>query len=85
MVQHFPNPIHIGAHASLAYALITYGICSVAAFLILINLLTAFFLAHHAAFFSVPHVELVWLYMIAFATLLFTRPGNVSIDARFRR
>lgn len=62
MVQHFPNPIHIGAHASLAYALLSDGICSVlvvvglatrpAAFIILMNVLTVFFLVHHAAFFS---------------------------------
>lgn len=69
MVQHFPNPIHIGAHASLAFALLSDGICSVlvavglftrpAAAIVLINLLAAFFFVHHAAFFSNGHVELV--------------------------
>ena len=62
MVQHFPDPLHIGAHAGLAYALLSDGICSVlviiglatrpAAAVILINVLTAFFLVHHAAYFS---------------------------------
>ena len=90
MVQHFPDPIHIGAHAGLAFALLSDGICSVlvmigfatrpAALVILINLLTAFFLVHHAAYFSNGHVELVALYIIIFATLLFTGPGRYSID-----
>jgi len=95
MVQHFPDPIHIGAHAGLAYALLTDGICSVlvilgiatrpAAVLILINLLTAFFFVHHAAFFADGHAELVWVYIAVFATLIFTGPGRFSIDGRFTR
>jgi len=93
MVQHFPDPLHIGAHASLAYALLSDGICSglvvaglvtrPAAFIILMNLLTVFFLVHHAAFFSSGHVELVALYIAAFAALLFTGAGRFSVDARF--
>lgn len=95
MVQHFPDPIHIGTHASLAFALLSDGICSVlvtlglatrpAAFVILINLFTAFFIVHHAAFFSNGHVELVWLYIVIFAALIFTGPGRLSVDAHFRR
>jgi putative oxidoreductase len=94
MVQHFPDPIHIGAHAGLAFALLSDGICSVfvmigfatrpAAVVILINLLTAFFFVHHAAYFSNGHVELVALYIIIFATLLFTGPGRYSIDGRLQ-
>src|SRR5579864_1609500 len=78
MVQHFPDPIHIGAHASLAYALFSDGICSVliilgmatrpAAAVILINILTAFVFVHHAAYFSNSHVELLALYIVIFAT-----------------
>ena len=95
MVQHFPDPIHIGAHASLAFALFSDGICSVLVMLglatrpavavILINILTAFFFVHHAAYFSDRHVELVATYIIIFATLLFTGPGRYSVDARLRR
>ena len=91
MVQHFPNPIHIGAHASLAYALLSDGICSLlvvlgfatrpASLIILINLVTAFFLVHHAAFFTNGHVELVVVYIAVFASLLFTGPGRFSVDA----
>lgn len=95
MVQHFPDPIHIGAHASLAFALLSDGICSVlvvlglgtraAALTNIINLLTVFFLVHHAAFFSKPHVEVVWLYLAIFLTILFTGPGRFSIDAYLTR
>lgn len=95
MVQHFPDPIHIGAHASLAYALFSDGICSVliivglatrpAAAVIFINVLTAFLFVHHAAYFSNSHVELLALYLIIFATLLFTGPGRFSIDQRLQR
>ena len=94
MVQHFPDPIHIGAHAGLAFALLSDGICSVlvmiglatrpAAAVILINVLTAFFLVHHAAYFSNAHVELVALYIIIFATLLVTGPGRFSVDGRLQ-
>lgn len=92
MVQHFPDPIHVGAHAGLAFALLSDGICSVlvlfglatrpAAAVILTNLLVAFTFVHHAAFFSDSHVELVVLYMIILVTLLFTGPGRFSIDRR---
>jgi putative oxidoreductase len=74
--------------------LLSDGICSVlvmiglatrpAASIILINLLTAFFFVHHAAYFSDAHVELVALYIIIFATLLCTGPGRFSIDARLQ-
>jgi putative oxidoreductase len=91
MVQHFPDPIHIGAHAGLAFALLSDGICSVlvilglvtrpAAAVVLINLLTAFFFVHHAALLTNAHVELVWVYTGAFAA----GPGRFSIDARLGR
>jgi putative oxidoreductase len=98
MVQGFPNPIHIGSHASLAFALFTDGICSLlvvfglmtrpAAALILINLLTAFIFIHHAEFFGGPstdHVQLVVLYIAAAATLVCTGAGKFSVDGRFTR
>jgi putative oxidoreductase len=97
MVQGFPNPIHIGSHASLAFALFTDGICSLlivfgfmtrpAAALILINLLTAFIFIHHAEFFGGPstdHVQLVVLYIAAAATLVCTGAGKFSVDGRLR-
>ena len=90
MVQHFPDPIHVGAHAGLAFALLSDGICSVlvtiglatrpASAIILFNLLVAFFFVHHAAYFTDGHVELVAVYIIVFAALLFTGPGRFSVD-----
>ena len=53
-----------------------------AAAVILINVLTAFFLVHHAAYFSNAHVELVARYIIIFATLLVTGPGRFGVDER---
>jgi putative oxidoreductase len=95
MVQHFPDPIHIGAHASLAYALVTDGICTIliaaglftrpASALLLINLLTAFVFVHHAAFFTDGHVELVAVYILVFAAILVLGPGGFSIDARRKK
>jgi putative oxidoreductase len=95
MVSHFPDPIHIGAHASLAFALLSDGICSIlvvlglatrpATAIITVNLLTAFFLVHHAAFFSNAHLEIVWVYIAVFAALFFTGPGRFSIDAYLTR
>lgn len=95
MVQHFPDPIHIGAHASLAFALLTDGICSIfvivgvltrpASLLIVINLVTAFFLVHHAAVLHNDHGELVLLYIFAFAALMLAGPGRWSLDARLKK
>jgi putative oxidoreductase len=95
MVQHFPDPIHIGAHAGLAYALFTDGICSIlvvlgiftrpASALIVINLLTAFFFVHHAAFLHDGHSELIVVYVFAFAALFLTGPGRWSIGGRTTR
>jgi putative oxidoreductase len=95
MVQHFPDPVHIGAHAGLAFALLSDGICTLliaaglftrpASAVVLINLLTAFFFVHHAAYLTNPHVELILIYMIAIAAILIMGPGKLSIDARLRK
>jgi putative oxidoreductase len=90
MVTHFPNPIGIGAHASLAYALLSDGICSVlvvlglvtrwAALVIFVNLAVVFTLVHHMAFFSQGHVELVFAYIVGFLSILIAGPGRFSLD-----
>jgi len=95
MVQHFPDPIHIGPHASLAYALLTDGICTVlimaglftrpASALLFINLLVAFVFVHHGHFFSDGHTELVMVYMLVFAAITVTGAGYFSVDARLRK
>jgi putative oxidoreductase len=91
MVQHFPNLMHIGPHAGLAYALLSDGICSLllvlglatrpAALISLINLTVAFLLVHHAAFLRNDHAELVLMYMGAVLTLLIAGPGRYSADS----
>jgi putative oxidoreductase len=95
MWQHFSDPIHIGAHASFAFALLSDSICTLlivaglftrpAAAVVLINLLTAFFFVHHAAYLTNPHVELIMAYLIAIAAILVMGPGKLSIDARMRK
>ena len=45
----------------------------------------AFFFVHHAAFVLNGHVELVWVYMTVFASLLITGPGRPSVDAHLSR
>ena len=95
MVQHFPDPIHIGAHASLAYALVTDGICTLlialglltrpASALLVINLLTAFFFMLHAEFFKDGPAELVAVYIIVFVGILVSGPGAFSMEARMKK
>jgi len=96
MVQNFPDPIHVGSHVGLAFALFADGICSIliviglatrpASVIVLINLLTAFTFIHHGEFFGGPHdhEQLVVLYITAAATLLLTGPGRFSIDRLFQ-
>jgi putative oxidoreductase len=90
MVTHFPDPIGIGPHAGLAFALLSDGICSVlvilglgtrwAALVVTINVSVAFALVHHMAFFTVPHVEIVFAYIVAFLAILIAGPGRYSLD-----
>jgi putative oxidoreductase len=92
MRSHFPDPIHIGSHASLLYALISDGICSllvalglgtrVAALLIFINVSVAFYFVHHHPFTS-GHGELLLLYMGGFLALVCTGGGRFSLDWKF--
>lgn len=95
MVTHFPNPIGIGPHASLAYALLSDGICSLlvilglgtrwAAIVIVVNLAVVFTLVHHMAFFTQGHVELVFVYFIGFLSILIAGPGRFSLDRLLTR
>jgi putative oxidoreductase len=90
MVVHFPDPIGIGPHASLAFALLSDGICSVlvilglgtrwATLVIAVNLAVVFTLVHHMAFFSQGHVELVFAYFVGFLSILIAGPGRFSLD-----
>lgn len=92
MAASFPDPIHIGSHASLIFALISDAICSlllvlgvatrVAALIVAINIGVAFYFVHHAAF-GTDHGELMVLYIGGALVLLFTGAGRFSIDRKF--
>ncbi len=91
MATHFPDPVHIGAHASFIFALISDAICSllvvlglgtrVAAFLIVVNLGVAFYFVHHLAFHS-DHGELILAYLGGFLALILTGAGRFSLDCK---
>ncbi len=90
MAQHFPNPLHIGAPASLAFALVSDALCSLllviglatrwAALIIAINTGVAFTLVHKMHLSGEHNGELAWLYLAASLTLFFAGAGKFSID-----
>lgn len=92
MSSHFPNPIGIGSHASLIYALISDAICSLlvllglgtraASLIVVVNLGVAFYFVHHLAFRS-EHGELVTVLLAGFLALIFTGAGHLSLDFKF--
>jgi putative oxidoreductase len=91
MAHHFPDPIHIGSHTSLVFALISDGICSIlivlglgtriAALIVAVNLAVAFYFVHHYAFFT-DHGELMILYIGGALALLFAGAGRFSVDRK---
>lgn len=92
MSAHFPDPIHIGSHASLVYALISDAICSVlvffglatrvAALIVFVNVAVVFVLVNHHRFTS-GEAELLLLYIGAYLALIFTGGGRFSLDRKF--
>jgi putative oxidoreductase len=95
MVNRFPDPFHITAHASLAYALLSDAICSIlvmiglatrlSSLVILWNVLVAFVVVHHGTFISGTHSERAWQYLCVYAALCLTGAGRFSLDAWFNR
>lgn len=91
MVNHFPDPFHITAHVSLAYALLSDSICSVlvmiglatrlSSLVILWNVIVAFVIVHHANFISGTHAERAWEYICVYAALCLAGAGRFSVDA----
>lgn len=93
MSQHFPNPLHIGVVPTLAFAMVSDGICSLlivvglatrwAALFSIINLLAAWVLVLHFAFFgrNGGGGETMILYLAACVALFFLGAGKYSIDA----
>lgn len=94
MATHFPDPIGIGPIPSLAFALLSDGICSLliilgigtrlAAMIVTINLLVVFSILHRFNLYE-AHGELVWIYLGGFLTLVFTGGGRFSLDAKLQQ
>ena len=93
MAAHFPDPIHIGPVASLAFALVADAVCSIlvavglftrwAALVVCINIFVAWSLVHHFAFFGKAegdHGEVCFLYLCIFAGMFFSGAGRYSVD-----
>ena len=90
MAKHFPDPLHIGAVPSLAFALFSDAICSLlliiglgtrwAALIVLINTTVAFTLVHKMRLSGEHNGELAWLYLSAALVLFLSGAGKFSID-----
>jgi len=90
MAQHFPDPLHIGAHSSLAFALLSDAVCSLlliiglgtrwAALIIAVNTGVAFTLVHKMRLSGEHNGEVPWLYLAASLALFFAGAGKFSVD-----
>lgn len=92
MAAHFPDPLHIGSHATLLFSLLSDSICSIlialglftrwAALIVFVNVLAAWSLVHHFLFFGrgSDHGEVVVLYIVSSLALLFAGAGRCSLD-----
>ncbi len=90
MAQHFPDPLHVGAHWSLAYSLISDALCSLlliiglgtrwAACIIAINTAVAFTFVHRLHLSGERNGELAWMYLAAALALFFSGAGKFSVD-----
>ena len=86
MVEHFRNPLGLGTHFTLAYALVADAVCSTlillgiftrpAAVILFVNVLVALVFIH-------PWEERLLLYNAFFAMIVFTGPGRYSLDTFF--
>jgi len=95
MVNHFPDPFHITARASLAYALLSDAICSIlvmiglatrlSSFVILWNIAVAFVFVKYAALTSDVYAERNWQYICVYAALCMIGAGRFSVDAWLNR
>jgi putative oxidoreductase len=93
MVTSFPDPLHIGAHASLAISLLSDGICSIlvilglatrwSSLLIFVNIFVAWATVVHFQFFghAATAGELILLYLGGFLSIFLAGPGRYSLDS----
>ncbi len=94
-MAHFPDPIHIGARPSFLIAFVADFVCALllvlgvwtrwVALFCFCNILVAWALVHHFAFFGKgpgsDHGELIVLYLIALLTLVITGSSAFSVDS----
>lgn len=92
MVQHYPDPLHIGPFPTLVIAMISDGICSLlivvglgtrwAALYSFCNLFVAWGFVHNFALMSRKDGagETIFIYMAACLTLFLVGAGKYSID-----
>jgi len=97
MSAHFPDPLHVGAVPTLAFAMISDGICSLliviglatrwAALISFVNIFLAWSLVHHFALKGPgnDHGEMIVLYLGACLMLFFGGAGKYSVDALIER
>lgn len=87
MLESFPDPLGIGKLTGLIFSLITDNVCAIMiivglftrinAFLLCINLLTAFLLVHKGSILN-THGELVVIYFVVTLIILLYGPGNIN-------
>jgi putative oxidoreductase len=90
MVQHFPDPLGFGSQWSLAYALISDGLCSLlliiglgtrwAALIIAVNTAVAFTFVHKMHLSGEHSGEMAWLYLAGALALFLSGAGKFSMD-----
>jgi putative oxidoreductase len=96
MVASFPDPLHIGAHASLLISLVSDGICSIlvilglatrwSALIIFVNVFVAWATVVHFQFFgrAATAGEFIFLYLGGFLSIFLAGPGRFSLDSLVR-
>ena len=96
MAQSFPDPVHLGTHASLGIAttsdvlaasLVITGLATrPAALFIASNIAVAWIFVHRGQYFGSDgdHGELCALYIGGFLVITVCDAGRFSIDARFK-
>ncbi len=90
IAAHFPDPFHIGARWSFAFAMFSDAICSLlliaglgtrwAALVIAINTAVAFVFVHKLRLLGDGSGELAWVYFGAALTLFLAGGGRISLD-----
>ncbi len=91
MADQFPDPLGIGAHASLALSALAEALCSamlvlglftrVAALALIINFSVAFLLVHGNAVTGAHSEELAFVYLGGYVALFLAGGGYASLDA----